>query len=132
MRISSAVLGLALIAGFVAPVFAAESPFIGKWTATAAAPTGKASEILTVAKTAGGYAVTAQLVEPSPGQPEAGPGKDIVLEADHFTYQRIAVIGGTELVFTYSGVVTGDTFTGAIEVATVKIPFTGVRIKTGG
>lgn len=74
MRISSAVLGLAFIAGFVAPVFAAESPFVGKWTATAAAPTGPASEIVTVTKVADGYSITAKLVAPTPGQPEAGFG----------------------------------------------------------
>ena len=55
MRISSAVLGLALVAGFVAPVLAAESPFVGKWTATAAAPGGPASEIVTVARVADGW-----------------------------------------------------------------------------
>jgi hypothetical protein len=132
MRISSAVLGLALIAGVVAPVFAADSPFLGKWTATAAAPTGNASEIVTVLKTAGGYSITAQLVEPTPGQPEAGPGRDIVLEGDHFSYKRTVAIGGNELVFTYSGIVSGDRFSGVIEVASVKIPFTGVRIREGG
>ncbi len=132
MRISSAVLGLALIAGFVSPVFAADSPFLGKWTATAAAPTGNASEIVTVVKTASGYAITAKLVEPAPGQPEAGPGKDIVLEGNNFTYKRTVAIGTSELMITYSGVVSGDTFTGVIELASVKIPFTGVRIKEGG
>ncbi len=131
MRISSVVLGLALVAGFTSPLFAADSPFVGKWNATAAAPTGNASEIVTVVKTAGGYAITAQLVEPTPGQPEAGPGKDIVLEGDRFTYKRTVAIGGSELVITYSGVVAGDTFTGTIELASVKIPFTGVRMKEG-
>lgn len=132
MRMSSAVLGLAFIAGFVSPVFAADSPFVGQWTATAAAPTGNASEIVTVVKTAAGYAITAKLVEPTPGQPEAGPGKDIVLEGDHFSYKRTVAIGTSELEITYSGVVAGDRFTGVIELASVKIPFTGVRIKEGG
>ena len=132
MRISSAVLGLALIAGFVSPVFAADSPFLGKWTATAAALTGNASEIVTVVRTTDGYAITSQLVAPTPGQPEAGPGKDIVLEGDHFSYKRIVAIGGNDIVITYSGVVSGDMFTGAIELASVKIPFTGVRIREGG
>ncbi len=131
MRISSAVLGLAFIAGLVSPVFAAESPFVGQWTATAAAPTGNASEIVKVAKTANGYTITAKLVDPAPGQPEAGPGKDIVLEGDHFSYKRTVAIGDSELVITYTGVVSGDTFTGTIEMASVKIPFTGVRIKHG-
>ena len=132
MRFSSAVLGLALIAGLVAPVFAADSPFVGKWNATAAAPTGNASEIVTVVKTAAGYAITAKLVEPTPGQPEAGPGQDIVLEGDRFSYKRTVAIGTSELVITYSGVVAGDKFTGTIELASMKIPFTGVRIREGG
>lgn len=102
MPISSAVIGLALIAGFVSPVFAADSPFLGKWTATAA------------------------------GQPEAAPGKDIVLQGDHFTYKRTVDIGGNQIVITYSGIVSGDTFSGAIELASVKIPFTGVRIREDG
>ncbi|MEJ0098322.1 MAG: hypothetical protein WDO12_00660 [Pseudomonadota bacterium] len=132
MRMSSAVLELALIAGFVSPVFAADSPFVGKWTATAAAATGNASEIVTVVRAADGYAITAKLVAPVPGQPEAGPGKDIVLEGDHFSYKRTLSVGGNELVILYTGVVTGDRFTGTIELASVKIPFTGVRIKDGG
>ncbi|MET0282062.1 MAG: hypothetical protein ABW278_13205 [Steroidobacteraceae bacterium] len=128
MRTSPSVLGLAFIAGLVSPVFAAESPFLGQWTATAAAPTGNASEIVTVVKTASGYAITAKLVDPAPGQPEAGPGKDIVLEGDRFSYRRTVAIGDSELVITYTGVVSGDTFSGAIEMAAVKIPFTGQRI----
>jgi hypothetical protein len=132
MRISSAVLGLAFIAGWVAPAFAADSPFLGKWNATAAAPTGDASEIVTVVRAADGYAITARLVTPTPGQPEAGPGKDIVLEGDRFSYKRTVAIGTSELVITYSGVVTGDEFTGTIELASVKIPFSGVRIREGG
>jgi len=131
MRISSAVLGLAFIAGFVSPVFAADPPFVGKWTATAAAPTGPASEIVTVAKVAEGYSLTAKLVAPTPGQPEAGPGKEIVLEGNRFSYKRAVAIGTNEIVITYTGVVSGDTFAGTIEMANVKIPFTGVRIKEG-
>lgn len=132
MRISSAVLGLAFIAGFVAPALAAESPFVGKWTATAAAPGGPASEIVTVARVADGYSITARLVAPTPGQPEAGPGREIVLEGNRFSYQRAVAIGTSELVITYTGVVSGDTFTGTVEMAGVKIPFTGVRIREGG
>jgi hypothetical protein len=132
MRISSAVLGLAFIAGITSPVFAAESPFVGKWTATAAAPTGPASETVTVVKTDDGYEVTAKLIDPTPGQPEAGPGKDIVLEGDHFTYKRIVSIGGGELVITYTGVISGDTFTGTVALGEIaKYPYTGVRVKEG-
>jgi hypothetical protein len=132
MRVSSALLGLAFIAGFVSPVLGAESPFVGKWTATAAAPTGNASEIVTVVKSGEGYAITAKLVAPTPGQPEAGPGKDIVLEGDHFSYKRTVAIAGNDIVITYSGVVSGNSFTGTIELAGVKIPFSGVRIREGG
>ena len=41
-------------------------------------------------------------------------------------------IGTSEIVITYTGVVSGDTFTGTVEMANVKIPFTGVRIRDGG
>ena len=128
MRIS-ALIGLAFAAGLVTPALAG-SPFVGKWTATAAAPTGPASETLTVAETTEGYAIEAKLVVPTPGQPEAGPGKDIVLEGDHFSYKRVVSVGGSEVSITYSGVVTGDTFTGTVDIGGfAKYAYTGVRIK---
>jgi hypothetical protein len=128
MRIKTA-LGILVATMFVVPAFA-ESPFVGKWTATAAAPTGPASETLTVAKTSNGYAIDAKLTQPTPGQPEAGPGKDIVLEGDHFWYKRTLSIAGNEIVINYTGVVSGDTFTGTVDIAgAVKLPYTGVRIK---
>jgi hypothetical protein len=130
MRISTAA-GLLLAMAFVPPAFA-ESPFVGKWTATAAAPTGNAAETVTVVKTSDGYAITAKLLEPAPGQPEAGPGRDIVLDGDHFSYKRTVEIGGSEIVITYTGVVSGDTFTGTVDIGGVaRIPYTGVRIKDG-
>src|SRR5262245_60791118 len=122
-------LGIIAALAFAAPAFA-ESPFLGKWTATAAAPTGNASETVTAVKTADGYSVTAKMVDPAPGQPEAGPGKDIVLEGNNFSYKRTLTIGGNEIVITYTGTVSGDTFTGMVDIAGMaKIPYTGVRIK---
>jgi len=105
---------------------------VGKWTATAAAPTGPTSETVNVEKAGDGYVITAKLVEPTPGLPEAGPGKDIVLEGNNFSYKRTLSLGGNDIVIIYTGVVSGDTFTGMIEITGVtRIPFTGVRIKDG-
>jgi hypothetical protein len=122
-------IGLVLAVALAAPALA-ESPFLGKWTATAAAPTGPASETVTVTKSATGYAIEAKLVQPTPGQPEAGPGKDIVLEGNNFSYKRTVAIGNQEVVITYTGVVSGDTFTGTVDIGgAAKLPYTGVRIK---
>jgi len=124
-------LGFVAAMAFMTPVLA-ESPFVGRWTATAAAPTGPTSETVNVEKAGDGYAITAKLVEPVPGQPEAGPGKDIVLEGNNFSYKRTLSLGGNEIVILYTGVVSGDTFTGMIEITGVtRIPFTGVRIQDG-
>ena len=138
---NTSVLGLALVATFVAPLFmppalaadAATPSFVGEWTATAEAPTGKVSETVTVVKTADGYAITAKLVVPDPnGNPEAGPGTDIVLNGNNFSYKRTVGTPGGPFVITYSGVVSGDTFTGEIQLGDFgKIPYTGVRIKRG-
>ena len=137
---NSSVLGLALIATFVAPLLvppalAAEATtpsFVGEWTATAEAPTGKVSETVTVVKAGDGYAITAKLVVPDPnGNPEAGPGTDIVLAGNNFIYKRTVNIPGGELVITYSGVVSGDTFTGTVDLGFAKLPYNGVRIKRG-
>jgi hypothetical protein len=50
---------------------------------------GNVSETLTVTKTAAGYAIKAELVVPPPeGTPQAGPGADIVLDGDKFSYKR--------------------------------------------
>jgi hypothetical protein len=134
---NTSVLGLALVATFVAPLLAgavhaaeAASPFIGDWTATAVAPTGNVSETLKVVKTAEGYAITAKLVVPDPnGNPEAGPGTDIVLNGNNFVYKRTVTVSGGAFVITYSGVVSGDTFTGEIDLGPLgKVPYNGVRI----
>ena len=137
MHIKS-VVGLALVAAFAVPLFA-ESPaspsFIGEWTAAAeveGAPGGKIFETVKVVKTEGGYAITAKAVVPDPnGGPEAGPGTDIVLNGASFTYKRILTSRGGSLAITYTGVVTGDTFTGMADMGFAKFVYNGVRIKPG-
>jgi hypothetical protein len=38
-------------------------------------------------------------------------------------------MSGGSLVFVYTGVVSGDTFTGTVEMAGFAIPYNGVRVK---
>ena len=128
---SKAAWALVLVATWVAaPAFG--QSFIGNWTATATTPGGEVSETLTVAKTADGYTVTAKLVGVAEGTPTAGPGTDVVLDGDRFSYKRVLSTPGGELVFTYSGVVSGDTFTGTANVGGFEVPYNGVRNKTDG
>lgn len=92
MRISAAS-GVVLLVALVAPVRAvpAQAPpsFLGEWTATATTPAGDVSETVTVVKTDKGYSITVKPVVPPPeGSPEAGPGTDIVLDGDEFSYKR--------------------------------------------
>jgi hypothetical protein len=124
IRITAA-LGIVFAATFAAPAFG--QSFVGEWTATATTGGGEIAETITVVKTADGYAITAKLVVPT-GGPEAGPGEEIVLDGDNFSYKRR--IG--DLVFIYTGVVSGDTFTGTAEIAGFKVPYNGVRNKDGG
>jgi hypothetical protein len=77
---------------FAAPAFG--QSFVGEWTATATTPGGEVSETLSVVKTADGYAVTAKLVGVPEGTPTAGPGTEIVLEGDHFSYKRTVMTPG--------------------------------------
>src|SRR5262245_23051893 len=130
MRIKAG-LGLVLVATFLAaPAFG--QSFIGEWTATATTPGGEVSEALSVVKTADGYAVTAKLIGVPEGTPTAGPGVDVVLEGDRFSYKREVTTPDGEVVFTYAGVVSGDKFTGTAEVGGYQVPYNGVRTKTGG
>jgi hypothetical protein len=125
MRIKMA-WGLALVASFLAaPAFG--QSFVGEWTATAVTPGGGVSETVTVARTATGYTITAKLVNPTPGAPEAGPGTDIVIDGDRFSYKRAV---GT-FVITYTGVVSGDKFTGTVDMGGSQVPYNGVRVRTG-
>lgn len=120
MRITAA-LASVLIAGLAAPALG--QSFVGTWTATAEAPGGKVSETVTCVKKGDGYAITANLIGVPEGTPEAGPGTDIVLNGDSFSYKRS--VG--DLVIVYSGVVSGDGFTGEVQIGEFKIPYTGVR-----
>lgn len=115
---------------FAAPAFG--QSFVGTWTATATTPAGEVSETLSVVKTAGGYAVTAKPIGVPEGTPTAGPGTDIVLDGDRFSYKRKFTTPDGDVVLTYVGVVSGDTFTGTAEVGGFQVPYNGVRIKTGG
>jgi hypothetical protein len=124
-----------LVFVLAATLFAAPAlgqSFVGEWTATAVTPGGEVSESLSVVKTASGYAVTARLVGQSEGTPTAGPGKDIVLDGDRFSYKRTISTPDGEVVFTYAGVVSGDKFAGTAEVGGFQVPYNGVRAKTGG
>jgi hypothetical protein len=128
MRITAA-LTLVIVAAFAAPAFG--QSFVGEWTATAVTQAGNVSETLTVTKTANGYEIKAKLVEPGPeGTPEAGPGTDIVLDGDKFSYKRKLTTPEGSLVITYTGTVSGDTFTGTVNLGGfAEAPYNGVRIK---
>ena len=114
---------------FAAPAFG--QSFVGTWTATATTPGGEVSETLSVVKTAGGYAVTAKPIGVPEGTPTAGPGTDIVLDGDRFSYKRKFTTPDGDVVLTYTGVVSGDKFTGTAEVAGYEVPYNGIRTKTG-
>ena len=101
---------------------------VGEWLAKAATPAGDVSEKVTVVKTDSGLAITAKPVDPPDVALEAGPGFDIVLDGDKFSYKRKVDIPGGTLVITYSGVVSGDTFTGTVDLGGLaQAPYTGVR-----
>lgn len=117
-------LGLVLLAAFTTPALG--QSFLGEWTATATTPGGDVAESITVVKTDDGYSIIAKLVVPT-GNPEAGPGEEIVLDGDHFSYKRTLSFPGGEVVLTYAGVVSGDTFTGTAEMGDFKMPYNGVR-----
>jgi hypothetical protein len=126
MRITAALV-LALLTTFAAPAFA--QSFVGEWTATAETAGGKVSETVKVVKSGDTVTIIAKIVGPAPeGTPEAGPGIDIALDGDRFSYKR--TLG--DLVITYSGVVSGDTFTGTAAIGTYgTVPYNGVRLKKG-
>lgn len=123
IRITAA-LGTLVVAAFTAPAFG--QSFVGEWTATATTPGGDVQETISVAKSDTGYTITAKLVVPT-GNPEGGPGENIVLDGDNFTYTRTVSFPGGELVLTYTGIVSGDTFTGTAEMMGFKVPYNGVR-----
>ncbi|KRA83805.1 hypothetical protein ASD76_07250 [Altererythrobacter sp. Root672] len=115
-------------ATFAAP--ASAQSFVGEWRATAQAPDGEISETLTVEKTADGFSVTAKDVQPPPAEGmSAGPGMEIKLEGDSFSYKRIVSTPQGPLEIVYNGTVTGDTFTGTGEIMGFSVPYNGVRVK---
>jgi hypothetical protein len=125
-----ALLGLVLAAAMATPAFA--QSFLGQWTATAHLDGGaEVSEALSVTKTASGFSVTAKPPADTPaGAPQAGPGSNIMLDGDKFSYDRsVDVGGGNTLVINYTGTVSGDTFTGTAKLGDTPIPYTGVRVK---
>jgi hypothetical protein len=126
---TTAALGVVFVATFAAPAFG--QSFLGEWTATAATPGGDVAETITVVKTDDGYSIISRLVVPT-GNPEAGPGEEIVLDGDNFSYKRKLSFPGGEVVLTYAGVVSGDTFTGTADIGGFKVPYNGVRTKSGG
>ena len=128
MRIAAALM-LILVATFAAPAFG--QSFVGEWMATAVTVGGNVSETLTVVKTADGYTIKAKLVGPVPeGTPEAGPGTDIVLDGDKFSYKRTLNTPDGSLVITYTGAVSGDTFTGTVNLGGfAEASYIGERIK---
>jgi hypothetical protein len=124
-----AVFGVVLAAALATPAFA--QSFLGEWTATAHVPGGTdVSETLKVAKAGDGYAISAQLVGAGPDTPQAGPGTDIVLDGDKFSYKRSLPPDGAVKI-TYTGVVSGNSFTGVADVAGMQVPYTGVRAGVG-
>ena len=125
----AAAFGIVLGAALATPAFG--QSFVGEWTATATTPGGDIAEIITVVKTDDGYSVIAKLAAPT-GNPEAGPGENIALDGDNFSYTRKLSFPGGEVVLTYVGVVSGDTFTGTAEMGGFKVPYNGVRNKDGG
>lgn len=127
----TAVAGLVLVAALVAPMFAAPAhaqSLVGDWMAKAAAPSGEVVEKLTVVKTATGFAITVKMVNPPDGALEAGPGFDIVLDGDKFSYKRTVDTPQGPFVINYWGTVSGDTFSGTVDLGGLaQAPYTGVR-----
>ncbi len=123
-----AALGFVLLAAFATPALG--QSLVGGWTATAHTPDGKGvSETLDVSKTDDGYAINATLIGAPAGAPAAGPGADIALDGDNFFYKRTVTTPDGSVTITYSGVVSGDTFTGTADMGFAKAPYTGLRIK---
>ena len=127
MRISGV---LVWILGTALASSAFEQTFLGQWTATAVTPGGSVSETLTVVKTTGGYDIKAKLVGPvTEGTLQAGPGTDIVLDGNKFSYKRTVMLPDGPLVITYTGVVSGDTFIGTVNLGGfAEVPYNGVRV----
>jgi hypothetical protein len=125
MRIT-AVLTFIVVAGLASPAFA--QSFVGTWTASADSPAGKVSETVKCVKTKDGFAITAKLVGAPEDTPQAGPGMEIVVNGDSFSYKRTLSTPQGDLVITYSGTVSGNTFAGMAQIGDFKVPYNGVRV----
>jgi len=123
----TAIAGFIMAATLATPAFS--QAFVGQWTATAHVQDTEVVEKLTVTKSGDSYAVVSKAVAAQEGAPEAGPATGIKLDGNNFSYTRSLDLGGNKIDIVYSGVVTGDTFTGTATVGDTKIPYTGVRDK---
>jgi hypothetical protein len=119
-----------LLAGSVVAAPASAQSFVGEWRATAEVPDGTfISETIRVEKAGDGYAITARdLDPPSADGTSAGPGVDIVIEGDTFSYKRIARTPQGDIEIIYKGTVDGDSFTGTGEIGGFSVPYNGERI----
>ena len=129
MRIARFALMAAAALSFAAP--ASAQSFVGEWKATAKTRGGEVSEMLTVTESDDGYSITARpVIEPPAGTPQAGPGTEIVLDGDKFSFRRVIELPNDSLNINYSGVVDGDTFSGTVEIEGIPdtVPYTGVRV----
>lgn len=68
-------------------------------------------------------------VVPAPEGATVRPGRDIDPEGICLSYRRTPPVQGGMIVITYSGALSGDTFTGTANVGGTKTGYTGVRIK---
>jgi hypothetical protein len=51
-------------------------------------------------------------------------------KGDKFSYKRtVTMPNGSQLTITYTGVVSGDRFTGTVDMGFAQAPYTGVRKK---
>jgi hypothetical protein len=122
----SFIVALILSGVFASP--AAAQSFVGEWVATADLQGTQISEALSVKKQGDGYSITATTItEVPPGSPTAGPGVEIKLEGDTFSYKRLASTAQADVEIVYTGTVSGDKFTGKAVVGGFEIPYTGVR-----
>jgi hypothetical protein len=125
-------LSIPLAAALLTTPASAQS-FLGEWRATAQVPDQPVAETLTVTRTASGYSVTAKDVNPAPPpEMQAGPGVEVVLDGDTFSYKRVIQTPNGALEIVYKGTISGDTFTGTGEVGGYSIPYNGVRLNKAG
>ena len=122
----------AVLAALAVAAPASAQSFVGEWIATAKTVQGEIAERLIVTKTDAGYAIAVeQVTELPPELPRAGPGVDIVLDGDKFSYKRVVTFPGGSLDVFYDGVVSGNSFAAQVEIDGVPglTPYNGVRVK---